>query len=296
MSATRSASTDVPYGVARVCECWEIPRSSFYFWQKQERLPFEERPVPKKRGPKTALSDEELAEKIRELLERVEREAGFRGEGYRKVHARLCFEGVRVGRERVLRVMREHGLQAPVRLRHARGPQVHDGTITTELPDEMWGTDATTTLTVEEGNAWIFICVDHCTSECIGIHAARPGTRFEALEPIRQGVREHFGGELAEDVASGLALRHDHGSQYISDVFQGEIRFLGMESSPSFVATPEGNGVSERFIRTLKGKRPELERSVALRVGGWRVEIERWRARSWRGTTRSFWQSRRRAG
>ncbi len=56
--------------------------------------------------------------------------------------------------------------------------------------------------------------------------------RFEALEPIRQGVPEHFGG-FAKDVARGLAVRHDHGSQYLSDTFQNELAFLGIESSPA---------------------------------------------------------------
>lgn len=42
------------------------------------------------------------------------------------------------------------------------------------------------------------------------------GTRFEALEPIRQGVREHFGG-FSSQVAAGLILRHDHGTQNMSD-------------------------------------------------------------------------------
>ena len=46
----------------------------------------------------------------------------------------------------------------------------------------------------------------------MGIHAANPGTRFEALEPIRQGVRSAFGG-YAEGIGGRLALRHDHGSQ-----------------------------------------------------------------------------------
>ena len=41
-------------------------------------------------------------------------------------------------------------------------------------------------------------------------------------------------------------------SQYLSDHFQGELSFLGIRSSPSFVAAPEGNGCAERFIRTLK--------------------------------------------
>ena len=34
--------------------------------------------------------------------------------------------------------------------------------------------------------------------------------------------------------------------------FQQEIGFLGIRASPSFVREPQGNGVAERFIRTLK--------------------------------------------
>ena len=44
----------------------------------------------------------------------------------------------------------------------------------------------------------------------------------------------------------------DHGSNYLADDFQQEIAFFGIDSSPSFVREPEGNGVAERFIRTLK--------------------------------------------
>jgi putative transposase len=41
--------------------------------------------------------------------------------------------------------------------------------------------------------------------------AGRSATRFEALEPIRQGVRQRFGG-FDRQIAAGLAVRHDHGS------------------------------------------------------------------------------------
>jgi len=34
--------------------------------------------------------------------------------------------------------------------------------------------------------------------------------------------------------------------------FQDELKTLGIESSPSFVRQPKGNGCVERFIRTLK--------------------------------------------
>ena len=38
----------------------------------------------------------------------------------------------------------------------------------------------------------------------------------------------------------------------MSNDFLAELRFFGITSSPAFVRTPEGNGVAERFIRTLK--------------------------------------------
>lgn len=53
-------------------------------------------------------------------------------------------------------------------------------------------------------------------------------------------------------VALGLTIRHDHGCQFRSRPSQDELRFLGATASPSFVREPEGNGVIERFWRTLK--------------------------------------------
>ena len=107
------------------------------------------------------------------------------------------------------------------------------------------------TVTLVEGRAYVFVAVEHLNSEIVGIHAARSANRFEALEPVRQGVHRCFG-SIAPGVARGLKLRHDHGSNYMSGDFQDEIKCLGIEASPSFVREPEGNGVAERFIRTLK--------------------------------------------
>jgi len=50
----------------------------------------------------------------------------------------------------------------------------------------------------------------------------------------------------------------------VSHHFQGEIRFLGVESSPAFVREPEGNGCAERFIRTLKEQLLWLQRFDGL--------------------------------
>jgi putative transposase len=113
------------------------------------------------------------------------------------------------------------------------------------------GHRATATSTQAEGAVTIFAAIDHCTAECVGIHAVKKATRFEALEPIRQAVKQ-YGRGFSAGSAAGLQLRHDHGSVYMSDDFQAEIRFLGITSSPAFVRQPEGNGCIERFFRTLK--------------------------------------------
>ena len=47
-------------------------------------------------------------------------------------------------------------------------------------------------------------------------------------------------------------MRYDRGSQYMSEDYQAELRFLGVNSSPAFVRQLEGNGCVERFIRTLQ--------------------------------------------
>jgi putative transposase len=151
---------------------------------------------------------------------------------------------------RVLRLMREHDLLAPSRTGSPRGPRNHDGTTIPQTINTLWGTDMTTAWT-GEGPAAVFVAVDPCSAECVGRHASRHGTRLEAFEPLRQGVREHFGG-FAQEIAAGLSVRHDHGSQSMSRVFQDELRFPGIENSPAFVRAPERTGCAERFIRTLK--------------------------------------------
>lgn len=242
MSRTLSPSSKRPYGVARVIAVWQLARSSYYAARRRQRQP----QVAAKRGPQR-LSDAVLAEQIRQVLD----ESVFHGEGYRKVWARLRHKGVRVWKERVLRVMRENQLLSPSRQPDARPTNPHEGRIVADTPNQLWGTDATTTFTEEDGQVTIFAAIDHCSADCIGLHAVKRAHRFEALEPIRQAAREQFG-SFSAGVAAGVRLRHDHGSVYMSDDFQSEIEFLGIESSPSFVRQPEGNGCIERYFRTLK--------------------------------------------
>ena len=152
-----------------------------------------------KRGPKTVQSDAEVVDAIREILAT----SPFHSEGHRKVRVRLRQRGVHVGKARVLRLMRVHGLLAPTRPGHVHGDPAHAGRITTDRPDELWGTDATCFWTERDGWCWFFGAIDHGTDELVGWKATKRGDRWAALEPLYQGVRYAFGG-VGKDVARGL--------------------------------------------------------------------------------------------
>src|SRR3989441_12150740 len=120
--------------------------------------------------------------------------------------------------------MREAQLLAPSRtLPKAENP--HTGTIITERPNKVWASDHTATATVEDGQVTVFVAVDHCTTECVGLHAGKKATRFEALEPLRQGGRDYCGGFPA-GAAARVRKRHDHRTPDPGGATQTEVALL----------------------------------------------------------------------
>jgi hypothetical protein len=89
----------------------------------------------------------------------------FREEGpyYRMKHERK----IKVSAKRILRLMRENNLLSSNRAPKGE-PKAHDGSISTDKPLEMWGTDGTLAQTVREGTVWIFGAVEHWNAECVG--------------------------------------------------------------------------------------------------------------------------------
>ena len=169
MSQTVSPSTSRSYGLARVSRAWSVSRAGVYRFLKRT-LACDHR----RRGPTGPCPDADLADHIRREIE----PSDFHGEGYRKLWARLRVAGVRSSPRRVRRVMGENGLLAPHRVGRNQ-EKTHDGIIVTDKVNEMWGTDMSQTVTLEEGRAYVFVAVEHANSEIIGIHAA--------LEPAGRG-------------------------------------------------------------------------------------------------------------
>ena len=183
MSRALSPSFARCYGLARVARVWKISRASVYRSLK-ETPP---NTITRRPGPVGACSDAELADHIRRQI--VPRAfTGRATASYGRDCVLLAFARARG----VRRVMRENGLLAPHRVLRTEA-KLHDGTIVTDKVNEMWGTDMTQTIIIREGRANVFVAVEHANSEVVGIHASHSANRFEALEPVRQGVHRCFG-------------------------------------------------------------------------------------------------------
>ena len=243
MSRQVSPSTNRPYGVLRVTRVWGTSRATLYRHRRCDE------PRPRRRpGPLGPMPDEALVEAIRELLadEPVPRRGLPEDLGTAALRRHPHLQAPRPAPDARARPA---GARPGRPAAWPEGPRRHD-------PHRAGRRDVGHRSDLDPDRRGPGVDLRHGRSrstECLGIHAARRATRFEALEPLRQGVRACFGA-FAEGIAGGLKLRHDHGSQFVADDYQRELAFLGIASSPAFVREPEGNGCVERFIRTLQGE------------------------------------------
>ena len=97
LARSASPGTGRRYGLQRACRIFGLARSTAYYLKAREAIPPGQRPVPGKRGPVGAGTDDELVGHICTALA----ESPFHGEGYRKVWARLRHRGIRTAAERV---------------------------------------------------------------------------------------------------------------------------------------------------------------------------------------------------
>jgi len=241
MKGQISESQNKPYPMVMILKIAGLSSAAWYR-RKPDR-------VEKKRpGPKPLISDQDLlTETKREINDSI-----FTGEGYLKIHKRMHKRGIISAKQRVNRIMRENQLLSPIRPKLNITKNEHKGRIITDMPNRMWGTDGKKFFTMKEGWCWLFTVIDHCNDESIAWHTVKIGNRFAAMEPVRMAVKKTFG-SLERGICkdTGLFLRADHGSQYDSNDFQRELKFLNLSYSPAFVRSPQCNGIIERFHRTL---------------------------------------------
>jgi transposase InsO family protein len=232
------------YPVEALCDVLEVSRSGYYAWTKR-------------RPPARALSDAQLEAEIAAVHRKS------RGTyGSPRVHAELRAKGVRVGKKRVERLMREGGIQArrkrPFRRttdsNHTQpiAPNVLGRQFDVKAPNQAWVTDVTY-IPTDEGWLYLAAILDLFSRRVVGWATSANNDRALALDALEKALR-------TRRPAAGLLHHSDRGSPYASEDYRTALARHGIVASMSRTGDCWDNAVAESLFATLKAELVDHER------------------------------------
>jgi putative transposase len=223
-------------------------------------------------GPRRSISNDALLMHIRAV------HAQAKGEyGWPRVWKELLARGIRVGKERVQKLMKLHGIKARSKRKYykATTDSNHSLPVAENLlqrdfspaePDRVWSSDITYIAT-DEGWLYLAVVIDLFSRQVVG-WSMKPHMKTDLVsDALRMAwFRRH--------PAPGLIFHSDRGSQYCSHEFQDALTGYSMRSSMSRKGDCWDNAVTESLWGSLKvarlhGRRFETRRDAMDEVIDW---------------------------
>jgi transposase InsO family protein len=229
-----------------MCRVLGVAKSGFYAWAKRPK-------------PARARRDAQLAAEVAAVHKRSRNAYGSP-----RVHAELKARGVRVGKKRVERLMRENGLQARRKRRfrrttdsrhpHPIAPNLLARRFDVEAPNRAWVTDVTAIWTLE---GWLYLAVmlDLFSRRVVGWATSASNDTALAQAALRRAL-------LRRRPPPGLLHHSDRGSPYASADYRAELAQNCMLASMSRKGDCWDNAVAESFFSTLRAELVDHERYV----------------------------------
>jgi putative transposase len=190
--------------------------------------------------------------------------------GWPRIWRQLRAQGIRVGKQRVQRLMQTHGIQARGKRRFRVmttdsrhdlpvAPNRLDRNFTVAAPNTAWSGDITYIAT-EEGWLYLAVVIDLFSRQVVG-WSMRPDMRrnlvVDALEMAWYQRRPNK--------KAGLIFHSDRGSQYASDDFRQLLEEHGITPSMSRKGNCWDNACSETLFGSLKVERLHGQRFATIR-------------------------------
>jgi transposase InsO family protein len=228
------------------CAALGVSRAGFYAWKRSARPH-----GSKRKNDCRKVSNERLIAEIKAIHE------GSRGTyGSPRVHRSLRAKGFLVGRNRVVRLMRQEGLRARKKRRFKAttdsnhpspiAPNVLEQNFFATAPNTKWVTDVTYVWT-REGWLYLAAIIDLFSRRVIGWATSSNNDRTLALDALERAV-------VARKPGRGLIHHSDRGSVYASHDYGNALTRLGAIKSMSRKGNCWDNAVAESFFATLKGE------------------------------------------
>ena len=235
------------YPVASLCGVLSVSRAGYYAWCT--------RPESKHSRDARRL----------EVQVRAAHEAGRKYYGSPRVQAELSAQGIHVGRNRVIRLMREQGLRARTRRRFKCttnsdpalpvAPNLLNRDFTAERPNQRWVGD-TTELLVPGGKIFLAVILDLFSRFVVGWALSAANDRHLALAALDMAIRRRC-------PKAGLLAHSDRGSPYASEDYQKELDAHGIVCSMSRSGNCLDNAAMESWNSSFKSEPGEEFESPA---------------------------------
>ena len=211
------------------------------------------------------LSEDALAVHVRAVYQ--EHKGAY---GWPRVWRQLKAQGVRVGKQRVQRLMQQQGLRARGRRRFRVcttdsrhdlpiAPNRLDRQFRVEVPNQVWVGDITYIAT-EEGWLYLAVVVDLFSRRIVGW-----SLRSEMRAEIATRALEMAWYRRAPEPERQLMFHSDRGSQYASEDFRGMLERFGIVASMSRKGNCWDNACAETVFGSLKVERLAGQRFATRR-------------------------------
>ena len=198
------------------------------------------------------ISDDALLAHIKAIHVQVKGEYGWP-----RMWKELLARGIRVGKERVRKLMKQHGIKARTKRKFkATTHSAHDLPVAPNLiqrdfapvaPNTVWTTDITY-LASDEGWLYLTVMLDLFSRQVVGWSIGPRMTKKLVADALRMAW-------FRRRPAAGLIVHSDRGSQYCSKEFQDTLSAYGMRSSMSRKADCWDNAPTESLWGSLKRAR-----------------------------------------
>ena len=186
------------------------------------------------------------------------------GYGWPRTWKELLTRGIRVGKERVQKLMQLHGIRAKGKRRYKVttdsnhdfpiAPNLLDRQFTVTEPDKVWAGDITYIAT-DEGWLFLAVVIDLFSRQVVGWSMRQDITRELVIDALRMAWFKRHPTKLA-----GLMFHSDRGSQYASKDFRDVLTEYGITPSMSRRGNCWDNACSETLFGSLKVERLQGQR------------------------------------
>lgn len=245
------------YSVYELCEALNVARGTFYnhIFRRADRSGREREQA-------------ELMLKIQQIFDDSAQRYGAE-----KIRIVLADSGIRVGKKRIVAIMKEldlHSVRPEAKQQFKKQQQEQkknwlERSFTAQRPNQTWVSDITY-FRVE--GYWIYLCIvlDLYSRRIVGFKVSKNASTNLVTATFRAAYEER-------GRPKDLTFHSDRGTQYTSKAMTALLQKCGVRQSFSATARPHDNAVAETFFATFK--KEEAYRREYTSEDGFRKSVQR---------------------